>query len=107
MFNGTVLAANAQGGGSAFVQLLPLILIFAIFYFLLIRPQQKRQKKHAEMLDALKAGDEIVLAGGIHGRIDRVAENNTFIVEIADGVKIKTDKNGVAGLTPKAAAENK
>lgn len=107
MFNGTILAANAQGGTSAFVQLLPLVLIFAIFYFLLIRPQQKRQKKHAEMLDALKAGDSIILAGGIHGRIDRVADNNAFIVEIADGVKIKTDKNGVAGLASTAPTENK
>jgi preprotein translocase subunit YajC len=107
MFNGTILTANAQGGGSALVQLLPLILIFGIFYFLLIRPQQKRQKKHAEMLDAIKAGDAVVLAGGIHGRIDRVAENNSFIVEIADGVKIKVDKNGVAGLASAAPAENK
>ncbi|MCD8492543.1 MAG: preprotein translocase subunit YajC [Geovibrio sp.] len=99
MFNGTMLAANAQPGqGGALIQLLPLILIFAIFYFLLIRPQQKRQKKHAEMLDALKAGDEVILAGGIYGKIDRVADQNTFIVEIADGVKVKSAKSGVASV---------
>ncbi|QAR34327.1 preprotein translocase subunit YajC [Geovibrio thiophilus] len=106
MFNGTMLAANAQPGqGGALIQLLPLILIFAIFYFLLIRPQQKRQKKHAQMLDALKAGDEVILAGGIYGKIDRVADQNTFIVEIADGVKVKSAKSGVASVASAAAGE--
>ena len=99
MSNGILLAANAQPAGGALVQLLPLILIFAIFYFLLIRPQQKRQKKHNEMLDSIKAGDEIILAGGIYGKVDRVVDQNNFIVEIADGVKIKLAKSGVAGLS--------
>lgn len=106
MTNGILLAANAQAsqGGTLF-QFLPLILIFAIFYFLLIRPQQKRQKKHTEMLDTLKAGDDVILAGGIYGKIDRVADQNTFIVEIADGVKIKIAKSGVASMATTANTE--
>jgi preprotein translocase subunit YajC len=105
MFNNTMLTAAAEQAQNPIAAFIPLILIFGIFYFLLIRPQQKRQKKQAEMINALKVGDEIVTTGGIYGKIERVIDTNTFIVEIADGVKIKMSKGGVAGMATKPASE--
>ncbi len=96
MFESIAYAANGPAGGNPIGAFLPLILIFVIFYFLLIRPQQKRQKKHQEMLAALKAGDEIITSGGIHGRIDKVLDDQTFLVEIANGVKITLSRSAVA-----------
>jgi preprotein translocase subunit YajC len=97
MFNSIAYAADAAApaGGNPIQAFLPLIFIFAIFYFLLIRPQQKRQKQHNAMLNALKAGDEVVVGGGIFGVIDKVLDQNTFVVEIANGVKITVAKSGV------------
>lgn len=86
-------AASPMGALGSF---LPLILIFVVFYFLLIRPQQKRQKQHLAMIDSLKAGDEIMTHGGIYGTITTVLEDQSFLVEIANGVKIKVAKGGVA-----------
>ncbi|WP_022851757.1 preprotein translocase subunit YajC [Limisalsivibrio acetivorans] len=97
MFNGMITAAAAPQG-NPLMSLLPLVLIFGIFYLMLIRPQQKKQKQHVQMLNSLKAGDKIITAGGIYGQIERVLDQNTFIVEIADGVKVKLSKNGIAGL---------
>ena len=87
------------GGFSAFV---PLILMFVIFYFLLIRPQQKRTKQHREMINTLKAGDRIVTGGGIHGRITGVSDT-TLTVEIADKVRIKLNRGNVAALVHAAS----
>lgn len=94
--------APAQGGGgfSAFV---PLILMFGIFYFLLIRPQQKKAKEHRSMIDSLKKGDRIITSGGIHGRITGLDEN-TLRVEIADKVQIKINRGNVAQLMQGGAA---
>jgi preprotein translocase subunit YajC len=79
---------------------LPLILIFAVFYFLLIRPQSKRAKELKQMISALAKGDEVVTTGGLLGKVTDVGE--TFVsVEIADGVQVKVQKNAVAGLMPK------
>lgn len=75
-------------------QILPLIIIFAIFYFLLIRPQQQRQKKHKEMLDNLKVGDKVVTIGGIFGII-REIKGDVFTLEISKDVKINTSKNAI------------
>lgn len=75
---------------------LPIILIFVVFYFLLIRPQQKRQKEHGSMLDSLKTGDMILTNGGIYGTITSVVDTQTFIVEIASGIKVKVAKGGIA-----------
>jgi len=101
MFNNIAYAmAPAQGGGAQaqnpFAPFIMLILIFGIFYFLLIRPQQKKQKQHMAMLNSVKAGDEIVTTGGIFAKIDKVIDNNTFIVEIDNGVKVKLSRNGIA-----------
>ena len=97
MFNSL---AHAAGGKSAaqnpIAGFLPLILIFVIFYFLLIRPQQKKQKQHQAMLNSLMVGDEVVTGGGIYGKIDKIIDNNTFLIEIANGVKIKVTKSAIA-----------
>lgn len=82
--------AQAAGGEPSFlVSLMPLILIFIVFWFLLIRPQQKRMREHREMVEATKKGDEIVTSGGIFGKVARVIDDNALEVEIAQGVKVK------------------
>ena len=80
---------------SGFAQFIPLILIFVIFYFFLIRPQQKRVKEHKEMVKNLKRGDEIITSGGIIGKVDRVFEDDRIEVEISDGVKVQVIRNTV------------
>ncbi len=85
-------AAGAPGAGAAFAQFVPLILIFAIMYFLLIRPQQKRAKEHRAMIEALRRGDQVVTAGGIVGKVTKVQEDGMVEVEIAEGVKVKVMK---------------
>jgi len=88
-------AAAPTGGG--FAELIPLILIFVIFYFLLIRPQQKRMKEHKQMLDDLKKGDRIVTGGGVYGTITDLKEREVR-VEIADGIKIRVRRDTIAAL---------
>ena len=75
--------------GSGFAQFIPLILIFVIFYFFLIRPQQKKVKEHKAMVDGLKKGDKIVTSGGITGTITRVIDNDKVEVEITDNVIVE------------------
>jgi len=87
------------GGGSLITSLMPLALIFVIMYMLIIRPQQKKQKDHQRMIDALKKGDEIVTNGGVHGTIVGVKERDqTLIVKIADNVKIEVSRSAVARM---------
>lgn len=81
--------AGGAGAGSALAQFVPLILIFAIMYFLLIRPQQKKLKDHRAMVDALRRGDQVVTQGGIVGKVTHVGDDGMVQVEIADGVKVK------------------
>jgi preprotein translocase subunit YajC len=88
---------GAEGGMGGFTAFLPIIVIFVIFYFLLIRPQQKRQKDHQKMVEELKKGDHVVTAGGIHGTVTGVAEN-LATVEIANNVRIKVTKSSVAAV---------
>jgi preprotein translocase subunit YajC len=83
--------AAPQGGASALMNIVPLIFMFAIFYFLLIRPQQKKAKEHRAMVDALKTGDNVKTAAGIHGKVVAI-EDQVITLEIAAGVKIKIDK---------------
>jgi preprotein translocase subunit YajC len=87
--------------------LLPFLFMGVIFYFLLIRPQQKRQKQHQQLMANLKTGDRVVTSSGIHGLIANVKET-TFLLKVADNVKIEVDKSAVAGVEktsePKAAA---
>ena len=87
-------AAGQGGGFSAFV---PLILMFVIFYFLLIRPQQKKQKLHREMINNVKKGDRIVTGGGIHGRVTGVSDT-TLTVEIAEKVRVKMNRGNVSAV---------
>jgi preprotein translocase subunit YajC len=84
-------AAAPQGGMAAFMNIVPLIFMFAIFYFLLIRPQQKKAKEHRAMLESLKTGDSVKTAAGIHGKVAAI-EDQVITLEIATGVKIKVDK---------------
>jgi len=92
--------AMGQGGGAAgqgaggFSSFIPIILMFVIFYFLLIRPQQKKTKEHREMITKLKKGDRIITSGGLHGRITAVGET-TMTVEIADKVRVKVARGNV------------
>lgn len=89
-------APAGMPGVSGLMSIAPLIVLFVIFYFLLIRPQQKRAKEQKAMISALQKGDNIVTSGGIHGRIVSVNED-TVMVEISDGVKVKMSKDAIAG----------
>jgi preprotein translocase subunit YajC len=89
------MAGNgAQGGQQGYEGLIMLVLMFAIFYFLLIRPQQKRAKQHRELISSLKPGNQVVTAGGIYGKVAAV-EESTVTVEIATGVKIKMNRASI------------
>lgn len=88
-------AGGAQGGGGGLLMWLPMILIFAIMYFLILRPQAKRQKEQQNMLQALTKGDKIVTTGGIHGTILSEKEN-ILVVKIADSVKVEIERGAVA-----------
>ncbi|WP_425335979.1 preprotein translocase subunit YajC [Sphingomonas kaistensis] len=88
------------------MQIFPFLLIFIIFYFLMIRPQQKRVKDHQAMIAAVKKGDEVITAGGIRGRVTRVVDEREAEVEIAPGVKVRVVKSTlsqVLNATPKGA----
>ena len=82
--------------GQGFAQFIPLILIFVIFYFFLIRPQQKRVKDHKTMVAALKRGDKVITAGGVVGTVERVLEDDKIDLVIADDVTIKVVKSTIA-----------
>lgn len=89
--------AGAGGGMAAFQQIIPLVFMFAIFYFLLIRPQQKKAKEHKALLDALKKGDNVITAGGVHGKVTSV-DDTIVTLEIATGVNIKITKSYIASV---------
>ena len=82
-------------------QFIPLILIFAIMYFLLIRPQQKRLKEHKAMVEALRRGDQIVTQGGLIGKVSKVKEEDEVEVELADGVRVRVVKSTIAQVLNK------
>ncbi|MBC2835894.1 preprotein translocase subunit YajC [Paragemmobacter straminiformis] len=94
-------AAGAAGAGSAFASFVPLVLIFAIMYFLLIRPQQKKVKEHRAMVEALRRGDQVVTAGGIVGKVVKVGDDGMVEVEIADGVKVKVVRQTITQVMNK------
>ena len=81
--------------GSGFAQFIPLILIFVIFYFFLIRPQQKKVKEHKVMVQNLKRGDEVITSGGIIGKVERVFDDGRLEVNISDGVNVQVVKDTV------------
>jgi preprotein translocase subunit YajC len=89
-------AQGAAGAGGAIASFVPLILIFAIMYFLLIRPQQKRVKEHQKMVQALRRGDQIVTQGGVIGKVSKVKEDGEIEVEIAEGAEAGSFSNSSA-----------
>jgi preprotein translocase subunit YajC len=103
MFVTPAYAQAAGGAASAFTSFVPLILIFAIMYFLLIRPQQKKLKEHQAMVAALRRGDQVVTQGGIIGKVVKVKEDgsNEIEVEIADNVKVRVVKTTVTQVLSK------
>ncbi|WP_323769892.1 preprotein translocase subunit YajC [Antarctobacter sp.] len=86
---------------SAIGQFLPLILIFAIMYFLLIRPQQKKMKQHQNMVNAVRRGDQVVTQGGLIGKVAKVKDDKEIEVEIAEGVKVRVVKQTIAQVLSK------
>jgi preprotein translocase subunit YajC len=102
--------AYAQGAPAAagfdIMTLVPLILIFVVFYFLLIRPQQKKVKEHRELLSALRRGDSVVTNGGIIGKITRVINENELQVEIAEGIRVKVARGMISSLYARGDAED-
>ena len=91
--------------GSGFTQFIPLILIFVIFYFFLIRPQQKKVKEHKSMVSALKRGDEVITSGGIVGKIERVLGDDKIDITIADNVTVQVVQSTIQSLSNKPAAK--
>jgi preprotein translocase subunit YajC len=85
----------------ALVQFLPLVLIFVVFYFLLIRPQQKKQKDHRSMLDTLRRGDRVVTGGGIIGTVNRVVSGEEVEVDIAQGVRVRVVRSTITNVLAK------
>jgi preprotein translocase subunit YajC len=100
-----ISTAYAQGTGifdqNALIQFLPLILIFVVFYFLLIRPQQRKTKDHKAMLDALRRGDRVVTGGGIIGTVSRVDSPEEVTVDIADGVRVRVLRSTITSVLAK------
>jgi len=98
--------AEAAPEGGGFASLIPLVLIMVIFYFLLIRPQQKKVKEHRNTVEALKKGDKVLTGGGIFATVTDVQED-VLTVKVAEGVTIKVKKDTVAGVVEKPAVEEK
>ena len=111
--------AYAQAGGAPvgfdLISLMPLLLIFVVFYFLLIRPQQKKMKVHRDMVAALKRGDRVLTAGGIIGTVVKVEDDNTLLVDIAKDVRVRVARGTIsevlgkpqAGAAPEHPAETR
>lgn len=97
-------AAGADSAGG-FASFLPIILMFGLLYFMMVRPQMKRAKEHKALLSALAAGDEVITSGGVAGKITSVGEN--FVkVEVADGVEISVQKSAIGNVLPKGTLKN-
>ena len=94
-------AANPLGGDSMLVSLLPFILIFVIMYFLILRPQQKRQKQHQEMVKNVRRGDTVITSGGLIGKVTKVSDDEQIEVELADGVRVRQMRAMIADVRAK------
>jgi preprotein translocase subunit YajC len=99
-------AATTSSGPSTLMTMLPLLIIFVLFYLLVIRPQSKRMREHGELLKQLKAGDKVVTGGGLYGKIISV-DDKDMTIEIAPGVNVKAQKHTVSALQETPAAEIK
>ena len=91
-------AAGGAAGGLDLMSIAPLVLIFVVFYFLLIRPQQKKMKDHKTMLGALRRGDKVVTGGGIIGTISKAPEGEEIVVEIAEGIKVRVVRSTIQSV---------
>jgi preprotein translocase subunit YajC len=97
--------APAAGGGdmtSSLMSMLPLVLMFVVLYFVMIRPQMKKQKEHRAMIDALAKGDEVVTAGGMLGKVAKLGDSNLGL-EIANGVEVQIQRSAVVQVLPKGS----
>jgi preprotein translocase subunit YajC len=97
--------AQAAGGGdmqSSLMSMLPLVLMFVVLYFVMIRPQMKKQKEHRAMIDALAKGDEVATAGGLLGKVTRIGESN-IALEIANGIEVQLQRSAVVQVLPKGS----
>ena len=97
------MGAKGEGGGSGLTGLIPLLLMFVVFYFILIRPQQKTAKRHQEFIKNLKMGDRVVTSGGLHGSVTGLTDT-TVTLEIADKVRVKVTRSAIGGSGQEAAA---
>ncbi len=83
------------------MQIVPFVLIFVIMYFLMIRPQQKRQKEHQEMIKNVRRGDQVVMSGGLIGKVSKVTDDSELELEIADNVKVRVSRTAIADVRSK------
>ena len=110
MFFSQAMAQTADGAGppgGGLMQLIPFVLMFVVFYFLLIRPQQQAQKRHREMVANVKKGDMVVTAGGILGKVIRAGEGDEIVVEIADGVNATVVKQTLTDVKSRTQPNEK
>ncbi len=98
--NAFAQTAATGGGENSLLSLLPLVLMFVVLYFIMIRPQMKRQKEHKAMIEALAKGDEIVTSGGLIGRVSKLGESFVH-VEVANGVELQLQRTAVIQVLPK------
>jgi preprotein translocase subunit YajC len=104
VFISPAYAQAASDGPSTFMSLLPLVLMFVVLYFVMIRPQMKRQKEHKAMVEALAKGDEVVTAGGLLGKVSKVGE--VYIgVELTSGVEVQMQRTAVVQVLPKGTVQ--
>jgi preprotein translocase subunit YajC len=102
MFVSQAYAQGAGGtGGDLFAMLVPLIMIMGVFWFLLIRPQQKRAKEHQELIRGIRRGDVVTTSGGLIGKVARVVDDNEVLLEVADNVRMRLQKQAIAEVRSK------
>ena len=107
MFISTAWAQGAAGAGPSMLEsFLPLVLIFAVFYFLLIRPQNKKQKEQRAKLTAVRRGDKVLTGGGLYGTVIKVVDDNEITVEIAEGIKVRVNKHTLSDVMSKTEPAN-
>ncbi|TDQ44316.1 preprotein translocase subunit YajC [Tepidicella xavieri] len=104
MFISPAYAQAAEGSPSTLMSLLPLVLMFVVLYFVMIRPQMKRQKEHKAMVEALAKGDEVVTAGGLLGKVSKVGDPY-IAVELANGVEVQMQRTAVVQVLPKGTVQ--
>jgi preprotein translocase subunit YajC len=102
--NAFAQTAGAAGGESSLLSMLPLVLMFVVLYFVMIRPQMKRQKEHKAMIEAIAKGDEVVTSGGLLGKISKVGES-FLTLEVASGVELQVQRSAVVQVLPKGTVK--